>query len=71
MAELRRKVYRGTEDEGRDLLGRAPVVHLAMVNESGAPLLRTVNAVVEGGVLAFHGAPAGEKMGVPRPPTSP
>lgn len=62
MALMRRAIYRGSEDEGRELLARAPVVHLAMVGEGGAPILRTVNAVVVGGALAFHGAPVGEKM---------
>ena len=66
MAEMRRAVYRGSEDEGRALLARAPAVHLAMVTDTGAPLLRTVNAVVVDDFLAFHGAPLGEKMGASR-----
>ncbi len=44
------------------VLARSPVVHLAAVDEAGAPVLRTVHGVVVDGALAFHGAPAGEKM---------
>ena len=50
-----------TEDAAFAFLAAAPVVHLASVRDDGAPLLRTVNAVVEGGAVCFHGAPAGEK----------
>jgi predicted FMN-binding regulatory protein PaiB len=32
------------------------------VSEAGAPILRVVNAVLDGDAIAFHGAPAGEKM---------
>ncbi|HSO39436.1 MAG TPA: pyridoxamine 5'-phosphate oxidase family protein, partial [Labilithrix sp.] len=65
---MRREDYRGSEEEGRALLARARAVQLAMVTEAGAPLLRTFDAVVDDGFLAFHGAPAGEKMeGVGRP----
>ena len=44
------------------LLERAGVVHLASTTAEGAPVLRTVHGVVVDGVLAFHGAPAGEKL---------
>jgi nitroimidazol reductase NimA-like FMN-containing flavoprotein (pyridoxamine 5'-phosphate oxidase superfamily)/GNAT superfamily N-acetyltransferase len=65
---MRKAVYQGTADEARALFARADVVHLALVSESGAPIFRTVNAVVVDDALAFHGAPAGEKMdGVGRP----
>lgn len=59
---MRRAIYRGDEADGRALLARAPLVHLALVSAAGKPMLRTVNAVVVDGFLAFHGAPAGEKM---------
>ena len=59
---MRRALYRGDEADGRALLARARLVHLATVSATGAPILRTVNAVVVDGLLAFHGAPAGEKM---------
>jgi nitroimidazol reductase NimA-like FMN-containing flavoprotein (pyridoxamine 5'-phosphate oxidase superfamily)/ribosomal protein S18 acetylase RimI-like enzyme len=66
--EMRKAIYRGSDEEGRALLARAGAVHLAMLSESGMPILRTVNAVVVDGHLAFHGAPAGEKMeGLGRP----
>jgi nitroimidazol reductase NimA-like FMN-containing flavoprotein (pyridoxamine 5'-phosphate oxidase superfamily)/ribosomal protein S18 acetylase RimI-like enzyme len=65
---MRKAIYRGSDDEGRALLTRAGDVSLAMVSETGTPILRTVNAVVVDGALAFHGAPAGEKMeGIGRP----
>ena len=46
------------------LLQRSGVVHLASTTADGAPVLRTVHGVVVRGALAFHGAPAGEKMEV-------
>lgn len=49
-------------DDGMTLFGRAPVVHLATTTPDGAPVLRVVHGVVEGGELCFHGAPTGEKM---------
>ena len=49
-------------DEAVALLARSPVVHLATTDATGVPVLRTVHAVVIDGALAFHGAPAGEKM---------
>jgi|GEM_PF-179961 len=65
---MRKAIYRGTPDEGRAILARADAVQVAMVGDDGRPILRTFNAVVAGDVLAFHGAPAGEKMeGVGRP----
>jgi ribosomal protein S18 acetylase RimI-like enzyme/nitroimidazol reductase NimA-like FMN-containing flavoprotein (pyridoxamine 5'-phosphate oxidase superfamily) len=48
--------------EARTLLARAPVVHVATTTASGEPMLRTVHGVVVGGHVAFHGAPAGEKV---------
>lgn len=62
MKPMRKAVYAGEEDEGRALLERAPVVHVATTDADGRPILRVVHAVVEGDLLAFHGAPAGEKM---------
>ncbi len=44
------------------LLERVPHVHVATTTERGEPVFRTVHAVVVDGALAFHGAPAGEKM---------
>ena len=65
---MRKAVYKSSEDEGRALFARAPVVHLATTGEDGRPILRAVHAVLHGDVLAFHGAPAGEKMeGLGRP----
>ncbi len=59
---MRKAIYRAPEDEARALLARAPVIHLATTNDSGAPVLRTLHAVLDGDALAFHGAPAGEKL---------
>ncbi len=50
--------------EAAALLEQAGVVHLASTTAEGAPVLRTVHGVVVRGALAFHGAPAGEKMEV-------
>ena len=59
---MRKEIYRGDAEEGRALFARAPVVHVAMVSAEGGPILRTLNAVVVDGYLAFHGAPPGEKL---------
>ena len=48
--------------EAEAILARAPVVHLASTTEAGEPVLRTLHGVVVRGGVAFHGAPAGEKM---------
>lgn len=55
-------MYAGEAEEGRALLERAPVVHVATTDGEGRPILRVVHAVLEGDLVAFHGAPAGEKM---------
>lgn len=60
--QMRKAIYRGEEQEGRALLARAGVVHLATTDEDGAPILRPLHAVLEDDSLFFHGAPAGEKM---------
>ena len=62
MKPMRRAVYAGEEAEGRALLERAPVVHIATTDAEGRPILRVVHGVLDGDLLAFHGAPAGEKM---------
>ncbi len=65
---MRKAIYAAPPDEARQLFARADVVHLAIVSEDGMPIFRTVNAVVVDGALAFHGAPAGEKIaGLGRP----
>ncbi len=50
------------EADAVGLLRRATVVRLAGSSEEGRPVLRTVNGVVVDGAVAFHGAPAGEKL---------
>lgn len=45
-----------------DVLGRAPVVHLAGVGSSGEPVLRTVHAAVSNGRLLVHGGDHGGKL---------
>lgn len=63
---MRRAVYAGEEAEGWALVERAAVMHVATTGRDGRPILRVVHPVVverEGErVVAFHGAPAGEKM---------
>ncbi len=44
------------------LFRRAPSVHIATTSADGTPVLRTVHGVVLDGAIAFHAAPAGEKM---------
>ena len=43
------------------LLADSAVVHLASTDAAGAPILRTLHAVVVEGALSFHAAPVGEK----------
>jgi len=61
---MRKEIYRMDRAASEALLARAPVVRVAGVTSSGAPVLRTVHGVVVDGALAFHGAPAGEKTEV-------
>lgn len=59
---MRRKIYEGTRERAIDLFRRADVVRLASTTEEGRPVLKTVHGVVVDGHVAFHGAPAGEKI---------
>jgi nitroimidazol reductase NimA-like FMN-containing flavoprotein (pyridoxamine 5'-phosphate oxidase superfamily)/GNAT superfamily N-acetyltransferase len=59
---MRKEIYRMDRDEAVRFLARAPMIHVASTTPSGAPILRTVHGVVVDGAVAFHGAPAGEKM---------
>jgi nitroimidazol reductase NimA-like FMN-containing flavoprotein (pyridoxamine 5'-phosphate oxidase superfamily)/GNAT superfamily N-acetyltransferase len=59
---MRRELYRMPHEEAVALLARAPYVHLASTTPLGEPVLRVVHGVVVGELLAFHAAPAGEKM---------
>ncbi|WP_437612165.1 GNAT family N-acetyltransferase [Sorangium sp. So ce834] len=59
---MRREIFRMERAEAEELLGRAEVVHMASTTAEGAPLLRAVHGVVVRGSIAFHGAPAGEKI---------
>ncbi len=56
------------EAEAISFLADARLTHVALVGPSGEPILRTYNAVWALGAVAFHAAPAGEKMeGLGRP----
>src|SRR5947207_1203329 len=44
------------------LLQRSRVVRMATTGDDGAPIFRTVDAVIVDGHVAFHGAPVGEKI---------
>lgn len=46
------------------LFARAPSIRFAAADEAGAPILRTLSAVVVDGRLCFHGADDGEKLGL-------
>src|SRR5262245_47264502 len=59
---MRKEIYRMDRAGALAVLARAPVVRLATTAADGRPLLRTVHGVVVDGAVAFHGAPAGEKM---------
>ena len=59
---MRSTLDEGSENEGRALLARAQAVHVAMVSETGAPILRTFDAVVDDGFLVLHRSAAGEDL---------
>ncbi len=59
---MRKEIYRMADEQAVALLARARTVHLAATDGEGAPILRALHAVVVDGALAFHGAPAGEKV---------
>ncbi len=59
---MRKEIFRMDGAAARDLLAGAGVVHLATTGADGSPILRAFNAVVVDGAIAFHAAPAGEKM---------
>ncbi|MBI5516827.1 MAG: GNAT family N-acetyltransferase [Deltaproteobacteria bacterium] len=61
---MRKEIYRMPEAEALALLARAPAVHLAGVTEDGRPVLRSLHGVLVDGAVAFHGAPAGEKLDI-------
>jgi ribosomal protein S18 acetylase RimI-like enzyme/nitroimidazol reductase NimA-like FMN-containing flavoprotein (pyridoxamine 5'-phosphate oxidase superfamily) len=59
---MRKEIFRMPRPEAEALLGRAAVVRIATTRVDGAPVLRTVHGVVVRGAVAWHGAPAGEKL---------
>lgn len=59
---MRNAIHAGTAEEARAILARAEVVHLATTGADGHPILRVLHAVLDGDGIAFHAAPAGEKM---------
>lgn len=50
-----------SEEQARQFLRDAEVVHLALTRPDGAPVLRTLNVAVTDEWLLFHGSVAGEK----------
>ncbi|MFO0756140.1 MAG: GNAT family N-acetyltransferase [Byssovorax sp.] len=59
---MRKEIFRMDRADAVSFLERAGIVHLASTTAEGRPILKTVNGVVHGGALCFHGAPAGEKI---------
>jgi nitroimidazol reductase NimA-like FMN-containing flavoprotein (pyridoxamine 5'-phosphate oxidase superfamily)/N-acetylglutamate synthase-like GNAT family acetyltransferase len=59
---MRKEIFRMPRAEAEALVARAPVVRIATTNAADEPVLRTVHGVVVRGGVAWHGAPAGEKM---------
>ncbi len=59
---VRRRIYQWQRDAALQLLVRAPIVHLATTDAEGRPILRAFHGVVVDNAVAFHAAPAGEKM---------
>jgi GNAT superfamily N-acetyltransferase len=65
--KMRRTESPSSVEEGRALLERAPVVHLAMIGADGQPILRSVHGVLDGDLFAFHDAAAEKLEGLGRP----
>jgi ribosomal protein S18 acetylase RimI-like enzyme/nitroimidazol reductase NimA-like FMN-containing flavoprotein (pyridoxamine 5'-phosphate oxidase superfamily) len=61
---MRKEIYRMPREEALRFLARAPCVSLASVGAAGQPVFRVLHGVIVGDYLAFHGAPAGEKLEV-------
>ncbi len=59
---MRKEIYRMDGAEALSLFNRAPQMHLATTSAEGRPLLKTFHGVLVEGYIAFHAAPAGEKM---------
>jgi nitroimidazol reductase NimA-like FMN-containing flavoprotein (pyridoxamine 5'-phosphate oxidase superfamily) len=59
---MRKEIHRMDHAEAMRLLDRVRYVHVAGTDATGRPVLRAVHGVVCGDWLAFHAAPAGEKM---------
>ena len=59
---MRRPEFAMTRDAAYEFLERASVVRLAGTTAEGAPLLRSLNAVVLNDAIYFHGSLAGEKF---------
>jgi len=58
---MRRKQRKTSVELAQALLERTRAYHLATLDPSGKPVLRTLNGVWVGGWVLFHGAIAGEK----------
>ncbi len=58
---MRRIEFAMSRAHALEFLAAQPIVRLAGVTRDGEPVLRTLNAVVHDGWLAFHSSPKGEK----------
>lgn len=58
---MRRPEFAMSHAQALEFLKQAEVLHLALTRPDGAPVLRTLNAVVSDDWLLFHGSVAGEK----------
>lgn len=54
--------FQASKEQALALFSRAPVIHLAAIDRTGLPILRTVHGVVAHGRIAFHGGDQGEKI---------
>jgi len=61
LSAMRREIYRGHSDDAWQLFDRSAVMHLVSLDDSGAPLFRTLNYVRIDETIYFHGAKAGDK----------
>lgn len=59
---MRRPLFTMNAEDSRDLLTRAPVIHIATTGGSDYPIFRSMHGVLLDDFVAFHSSPVGEKV---------
>jgi nitroimidazol reductase NimA-like FMN-containing flavoprotein (pyridoxamine 5'-phosphate oxidase superfamily)/N-acetylglutamate synthase-like GNAT family acetyltransferase len=61
---MRKEIFRMPDADAYALLARLPHIQLASTGREGEPILRTLDFALLDDAIVFHGAPAGEKLGI-------